>query len=124
MKLFKVFVVLLVLSLSSVGYAFEPEEWMENTTTQTADAATLTGTGYLYGFVFDTDGTNDVTFDIYDNTSGSGTKLVPTTIEVTTSSTNRISTLSFEPPLAFNTGVYVDLTTAGAVGYMVYYRMR
>ena len=103
--------------------AFEPKEYMGYTATLTADAAAVTGNGYLYGIVFVTDGTNALAADIYANTAGSGTKLVPT---LQIAATPRIQTLNFDPPVNFNTGVYVDVTVAGGgtVAYMVYYRKR
>jgi hypothetical protein len=90
----------------------------------TASASVVTGPGLLDGIILNTDGTNPVTLNIYDNTAASGTQLIPDDTVITTSSTARLSKISFSPPLRFNTGVYVEVTTSGAVGYIVYYRMR
>jgi len=95
--------------------------YMGYSTVKTDDASIHTGSGYLYGIVAATDGSNSVTFKTYDNTSGTGTKMHPDWI-ATTSSTNRMSYISFDPPIPFSTGCYVDITTSGAVSYVVYYR--
>lgn len=105
-------------------WAFEPEEFMDFTTTLTADAAAVTGTGYLYGISCKTDGTNAVTFQIYDNTEASGTRIVQDYI-CSTSSTNRVCVFGWDPPIPFKTGVYVNITSTDASpDYVVYYRLR
>lgn len=96
---------------------------MVPTTEQTADALILTGSGYLYGIMVATDGTNAVTVDIYDSTDNSGTVFVPTFV-IPTSATDRARTLSFNPPVPYSQGVYVDITCAGTLSYVGYYRSR
>jgi len=96
-------------------------DYMLQSTEKTADAAIDTGAGYFYGMILATDGTNAVTVDIYDNTSASGTVLVPTFV-ITTSATDRVRSLSFDPPVAYNNGVYVDITCAGTMSFVGYYR--
>lgn len=119
------FILALIVSLSLFAFALNAGAWsdryMQQTATKTADAACMSVAGYFYGVMVITDGTNSVAVDIYDNTSGSGTKLIPTWT-VTTSAASRAATLSMEPPIACNTGIYVDITTAGTVSYIVYYR--
>jgi hypothetical protein len=118
----KKLIVAAILLFSFAAFAFQPEEWMEQTATLTADAAAVSGAGYIYGIVFVTDGTNAPTFVVYDNTAASGTKIVP---DLPLSATPRVQTLSFDPAVAFNNGVYVDLTLGGgSVAYMVYYRSK
>jgi hypothetical protein len=102
------------------GWAIE-KDWVRQSATQTGDAAVVTGPGVFHGIMVITDGTNAVTMDIYDNASAaSGTKLIPTWT-ITTSSTNRAQTISFFPPVRFLNGIYVDITCAGTVAYMVYF---
>ncbi|MCK5019384.1 MAG: hypothetical protein KAS32_20165 [Candidatus Peribacteraceae bacterium] len=96
---------------------------MEPSANKTADALIATGEYYLYGIMVITDGTNSVTVDTYDNTSGSGTKLHPQWV-VTTGANERAKTLSFDPPVFAGTGIYVDITTAGTVNYMTYTRQK
>ena len=117
----KKLLVLAMVLFAVPAVAFRPAEYMDYTATLTADAAAITGDGYLYGIVFVTDGTNALSADVYANTAASGTKLVPT---LQMAATPRIQTLNFEPPIPYNTGVYVDVTVAGggSVAYMVYYR--
>jgi len=93
----------------------------ERSETKTADALIDTGQGVITGMMVVTDGTNDVTVDIYNNTSATGTKLIPTWT-VTTSTSNRYATISFgENGEDYSTGLYVDITCLGTVSYMVYY---
>lgn len=118
----KKIIVLLIALLAVPAVAFQPEEWMHQTATLTADAAAVTGAGYIYGIVIVTDGTNAPTFAVYDNTAGSGTKIVP---DLVLTATPRVQTLSLDPSVAFSNGVYVDITlSAGTVAYMVYYRLK
>jgi hypothetical protein len=116
----KTLAIILCLFFASTVFAFQPAEWMHQTVTLTADAAAVTGAGYIYGIVIVTDGSNAPTFAVYDNTSATGTKIVP---DLVLEATPRVQTLSLDPAVAFSNGVYVDLTiSAGTVAYMVYYR--
>ena len=112
-------VIVLLLPVVAGAQPWRPH-WVEKTAELDADAAAVTGHGVLYGIILATDGTNAVTVSIYDNTSGSGTELIPT-IVIPTSATQRTSSIGFGIPVHFATGCYVDITTAGTVGYMVYY---
>lgn len=110
---------------AGVAFAFmPPQSFMAPTAVKTADGAAVTAPGWLYGILATSDGTNDITVVLYDNASAaSGTVLAPTWMIATTSD-NRSHYISFEPPLVLNNGLYVDVTTAGAVSYVVYYRTR
>lgn len=111
-------VVLMILLSATLCFAGSPQKSIGNTT----DAAITTGTGYLGGIIFHTDGTNSVTVNAYDNASAaSGNKLF-STLTVTTSSANRCTTISFEDYEAFFVnGMYIDITTSGTVTYDVYW---
>ena len=122
MKKLSAFVFALFILVGSMSWAYSPD-FMGYSAIKTADALIYTGTGYLYGIVAATDGTNSVTFKTYDNTTASGTKAHPDWIAVT-SSTNRMAVLSFDPPLVMATGIYIDITTSGAVSYVAYYRAK
>lgn len=87
----------------------------------TASALILSDTGSICGIAVSTDGTNAQTFDVYDNTAGSGKKLIPTWV-VTTSSTDRTQTYWFMYPVSFTTGLYVNVSGSGSVAYVVYYK--
>ena len=89
----------------------------------TADAAVTVGSGYLKGLIIHTDGTNSVTFAVYDNaTAASGSKLF-STFTVTTSAANRATTISFDDQeCLYVNGIYVNLTTSGTVTYDVYFK--
>jgi len=113
------------LILCGTLWAFEPQEFMDYTATQTADAAAVVGAGYLYGISCKTDGTNAVTFQIYDNaTEASGTRIVQDYI-CATSSANRVCVFGWDPPIPFTNGVFVDITSTDTdPDYVVYYRLR
>jgi len=82
--------------------------------------AIVSGPGYFYGVIVMTDGTNPVTVEIYDNTSGTGTKIIPDWV-ATTGEADRSQRLSFYPPLSFNTGLSVDITIGGgSTSYVVF----
>jgi hypothetical protein len=122
-RLFKTFLtVVLVLMLSAtVTYAFTPD-YILPTATKTASAVCVAVPSYFYSIMVTTDGTNAVTVNIYDNASAaSGTKLIPSWV-VTTSASNRVQTLSMNPPVPASNGIYVDTSTSGTVAYMLYYR--
>lgn len=120
----KKLVLILILLVAASAHAFDPEEFLQFSTVKSADAnAVLTGAGYLYGIVAATDGSNSVTFITYDALTATGTKVHPDWI-ATSSATNRIAVLSFDPPVVISTGISVDITTAGTVEYIVYYRAR
>jgi hypothetical protein len=118
----KIFVMLILFALPGVAqaatiYSVASDE-------ATSSGSIVTGPGILDGIMLNTDGTNSVTVNIYDNTAASGTNLIPEDTVVTTSAANRATAISFVPPLRFNTGVYVEVTTSGTVGFIVYYGMR
>ncbi len=88
----------------------------------TADAAVCTTKGVFYGLWMVTDGTNSVTVTVYDNASAaSGRTIFPTTV-LPTASDDRARSVSFDPPIKYNNGIYVDITTSGAATYKIYYR--
>ena len=96
---------------------------MKPSVTKTGSACILESKGLFYGILLITDGTNAVTLDIYDNTTASGIKIIPTTT-VTTSAADRIRSLSFALPLHVSNGIYVNVTCSGTVTYMVYFEER
>ena len=95
----------------------------ETSDIETGDKLIYTGKGLLGGIVLVLDGTNSVTVSIYDGTSSSGRALTPPMI-FTTSSTTRIGAFGIDPSESFKDGLYVDITTAGTVSYIVYYEER
>ena len=118
---------LLTLLLPVLAQAFEPPIWIENTATLTADAdAAISGAGYLYGIAVATDATNPVTFTgVHDALTATGDLLIPASMTVPTSATDRYRWIPFNPPVGFNTGVSVNITLGGGtVGYMLYYKVK
>ncbi len=117
----KLFIVLAVIFLMATSAWAVGINKVGNTT----DAAITTGNGYLKGIIVHTDGTNSVTFAVYDHaTAASGSKLF-STLTVTTSAANRVTTLSFDgQECPYVNGIYVDITTSGTVTYDVYFESR
>jgi hypothetical protein len=117
-------IVILLSALSVLAFR-PPSDYMQHGTVETGDALVLTGGGYYYGIMATLDGTNDVTFAVYDNTSATGTKFHGDII-CTTTSDNRTCAFGFEPPLPAGTGIYVDVTVGGggSVTFTTYYRAK
>jgi hypothetical protein len=114
----------LLLAIPSFGF-YRPDEWAVQSSAYTADQnAIVTGKGWLYGFMIATDGTNDVTdIKVYDSLTATGTQLLPT-FTAPTGAEDRHRVIWFDTPVAFNTGVSIDITLAvGACAYMVFYRL-
>lgn len=89
---------------------------------QNANALIKTGSCAFAGLIVVTDGTNNVTVNIYDNTEASGTKrfcpedmLIRGGVET--------FTLSYDPPVKGATGIYVKISVAngGSCSYQVVY---
>ena len=95
--------------------------WVQHSTEKTADALIDTGKGTFHGILVTTDGTNAVTVEIYDGLVAAGGTQLIATWEITTSSTNRGASLSMDPPVKYDTGLFIDITCSGTVQYMVYY---
>ena len=122
MKKLSALIFALFILVGSSVWAFQPREWSGYSAVKTADSLIHTGAGYLYGIVCQTDATNSVTFAVHDSTDNSGSKLHPDVI-CTTSATNRMCVYGFDPPIPFNTGLYVDITSSDTTpDYVVYYR--
>ena len=114
--------ILAILIMSGSAWAFNPEEHMGYSATKTADALIHTGAGWFYGFVVKTDGTNAVTFQIYDALTGTGTRIGPDFI-CSTSSTNRTCVFGTGLAVPFSTGLYINITsTDESPDYTIFYR--
>lgn len=111
-------VMMAVLLICSTAWA---QTFVNSSGSQTASKLIYTGDGNLHKIVVSTDGTNAVTLDAYDETSATGTKLIPTWI-VTSSSTDRTQTIGFSPPVRYSKGLYINVSVAGGgtTAYVVY----
>jgi len=121
-KVFALLIALFVLA-GSTSWAYTPTYMIYSSVYTSDQAAVYSGDCWLYGVIVLTDGTNDVTVEIYDSLTNAGTQVHPDWI-ATTSSANRASAISFDPPLQMKTGISVDITVGGGgtVAYVVYYR--
>ena len=130
-KVFILFLVFLGLAVAQ-SQAFETkwEGVTENIAThsiKTESASICTGRGFFYGIIVRTDGTNNVTLNVYDSGTASGNRLLPSNIVI--NGVNNVSGWAFgtDPALKFTAGVYVDASVAGGgtVEYEVlYYKIR
>lgn len=83
---------------------------------KTASESVLTGKGSLCGIEIITDGTNDASATVYDETSASGTVLYRGTIR----GSSQFGGVTFNPPVRYTTGIYVLFYGTGA-SYIVHY---
>ena len=120
MKRFRFIITMFVLLVPGLVFAFGPNDAVITSGEKTADATILTGGGYFKQIVVMPDGSNDVTVSVYDNTASSGTKLLPTLTFAGDGGPQA------SPPIwvRVDTGIRVDITTAGTVAYTVLYRSR
>lgn len=96
------------------GVAKVGERWTAGTLTGAADGATLTGVGVLRKLVISNGSGAAITVNVYDNTSASGTKLLPT-LHVPT-----LTDKSWDLAIPYSLGVYIDYSSATScdgIGY-------
>lgn len=118
-----ILILVIVLSLVGVIWAYTPSDFARYTAIQTADKeALLAAPGYFFGITVMTDGTNACTVVTYDNTTNAGTNKLHPDWVVTTSATDRAKTYSPPYPLLYNTGISVDITCAGTCSFQVLYQ--
>lgn len=86
---------------------------------QTSDAAISTTRGFITGVEVITDGTNNATVVIYDNTAASGTVIG----EFTVVGGNHFGGRNFIIPVRYTRGLYADVTGTGA-SYIIEYTER
>ena len=84
---------------------------------KTADSAVISKSCIFNQVVVQPDGVNDVTVAIYDGTDATGTQVLPTFTFAGDGGPQAT------PPIKLNmaAGIYVDITTAGAVAYSIIY---
>jgi len=120
MKKFIIVAFVLCAVLLSVFPSFAgPTYYSRSSGLQTADAAITTAGGYMTGVAIVTDGTNDATVVVYDNgASAAGTVLFKGKV----SGASNLGGATFEIPIQYDDGIYVDVTGTGAA-YIVYYQI-
>ena len=91
------------------------------TTEASVSTAIVSGKVAFCGIIIKTDGVNNITLNIYDNTIASGKPLVPTDTIIL--GNLRLVTLNYYPPIRCNSGIYVSVSVAGGgtCSYQVIY---
>jgi len=125
MKRFKLLFILLVavlLTLPAQAGQVKIGTSLLNFVKSTGAIASSENTGIgpclFYGVWIATDGTNSVTVNVYDNTAGSGKKIIPTTIVAGSAYFGG----GFVPiGVMASTGLYVAITTSGTAQVVIYY---
>lgn len=101
------------------GADTHPVRVCDVTTPATASAASVSGAASFMGLMIMTNGTSDLTIDVYDNDEASGTRVLPTSTFIP-GSPKRLVTISIDPGIRCTTGIYVNVSgTPGA--YQVLY---
>ena len=111
----------MILGLMGTANAFQPEEWMEKSAVLTESSQIAAVPGYIYGIWIATDGADAVTLTVYDALTATGTAIFPSFV-IPTSSANRNTTISFDPPIPYNTGLYITGASSGTYSYIVFMR--
>jgi len=110
-------VLFLVLFLAGPTWAGN-YNFIANSKTQTVDNLIYTGACYFKGLLVQPDGTNDVTITLYDNTAGSGTKIIATLVFA---GDEGAQALQIPVRIQCWAGIYADITTAGTVEYSIFW---
>lgn len=104
------------------GRGSKPTEVHKLSESKTASALIKTGACAFAGLIVVTDGTNEVTVNIYDNIEASGSdRFCPTDMPIRGAA--KVFTLDYEPPIQGKTGIYVKISIAGggSCSYQVVY---
>jgi hypothetical protein len=83
---------------------------VRSSTPKTAATLIATGANLLTGVIVGTDGTNNATVTVYDNTAASGSKL----LEVVVVGSARSTPFLFNNPIKAENGLYLDISGTGA----------
>ena len=117
----KKILVLIVTFLTIAGNAFALDWTLAVSPSLVTTQLIATGAGTFAGIAIATDGTNSVNFNIYDNTSATGKKILPT-FTVPTSATARFTIIQMpgKSGTKFTNGLYVSASSAGTFDYRLY----
>ena len=80
-------------------------------TGKTSSALIVTGSGIFLGLLIKCDGTNDLTLNVYDAITATGTQLIPT--DFVFDGTIKANSLGLAPGIRFATGLYLEIAVAG-----------
>ena len=77
-----------------------------------ASDASVTGSCVFHGITFKTDGSNNITFTVYDSEDASGTSITP--VDCVIAGSALTWSLSYDPGILCSTGIYTKVAVAGA----------
>lgn len=86
---------------------------------QDQDSANI-GSCVFYGCTIRTDGTNSVTFSLWDATTVSGGNRIGNS-DVVVNGSDRLVSLNYDPPLPCLNGVFMEVNTSGTFEAIVQY---
>jgi hypothetical protein len=95
-----------------------PTEFMRASGEGTGSKSLGTGQCVFKGVWVATDGTNDVTVNVYDGSTAAGKKLIPS---IVIPGESRYGGAMFDPGVLINTDIYVSVDTSGTVSWQVYF---
>jgi len=101
-----------------LGTNHVPTEFMKASGEGTSSKALGTGQCVFKGIWVATDGTNAVTVNVYDASTATGKKLVPS---FTVPGASMYGGAMFDPGVLVNNDVFVDVSTSGTVSWQVYF---
>lgn len=84
-----------------------------------ADQIIFTGECVFYGIIIKTDGTNDITFTVWDALSATGTQLTPDNCVI--AGAKNIDSIGYPIAIKCDTGIFVEVSGAGAEAFQVLY---
>jgi len=97
----------------------EKIEIVKKTNPTTSSGLAVNSQCAFYGIMVRTDGSNNATVTVYDNTSGAGAPLLPDSIVVLGSA--RHTKIWLDKPIVAQNGVFISVTCAGTFSWQVYY---
>ena len=115
LKIVILIIVLFAASPAAADWLTLPGQGLVQVAPITADAAVsgvaVSGQSAFHGIVVKTDGVNNVTLNVYDNTAAAGTTLIPVNTVILGS--DRTWAFSWSPAVKCSTGIYVSIAVAG-----------
>jgi len=85
----------------------------------TVSSGIVNGSCVFYGIGINPDGINNITLNVYDNTTAAGNQLLPS--DVVINGTSGLTSITFDKGLYCENGIYINVICSGTLEYQVYY---